>query len=273
MLTDLPLNVQQMIYNKLPAADRARFCIAVPREVRNQLKRKYTSDERKLNGLSRAIEKRKVRRLSLKMRDFLRTCNADDPTCEPIVAAFPDVKEIMIPVTDPFAKKPNVTKSVLSKMLDGSIVAADLKDFTTEFIQETSEFELSEVLSKLSVSVFEFMWENSLVFHEYMVFKFTNNNWSFILNCIIWSNVVLAEHILANSEKYRVNREGLNVNICEWTTRDTIAWNYQPEFLLRHFPYSREALESIWERLMDDMSVDSASVVDKRLTALAAMDA
>lgn len=267
MLTNLPLEVQQMIYNKLPAADRARFCMAVPREVRTQLKRKYTFHERKLHGLSKAIEKQKVRRLSVNMRDFLRTCNADDPTCASIVAAFPDVKELMIPVTDPFARKQTVTKSVLSKMLDGSVTVADLKELTIDYIQEISEFQLNEVFCRLTVSVFEFMWEKSSVFRENIALRLTANCKIYIVSCIIWDNLVLVEHIIANNEKYMVDRERLMADICEWTTTHLTAWKH-PEFLLRTFPYTREAIETVWERLMDEMSVDSATVVEKHLAAM-----
>lgn len=95
MLLQLPLDVQERVYRMLPVDDRARLVAALPKGEPLRARALPTGAsrraERTLGVIHRAVRKRRVMRMSTRMKDFLASVPLDDPTMFDIAASFPDV--------------------------------------------------------------------------------------------------------------------------------------------------------------------------------------
>lgn len=78
MITQLPVEIQEIIYNKLHVKDRVMLLAS----KKFDFKPKPKANEKKLGVLSKAIAKRKVTKLSEPITRFIGSCSSSDPTIQ-----------------------------------------------------------------------------------------------------------------------------------------------------------------------------------------------
>jgi hypothetical protein len=230
----LPNDLQDSIYQCLTVDDRVRLRCALPPDARKRVP-KPQRNEKRLGVLLKAIRKRRIVRLSRPATEFLRIqCARDDPTVAEIERTFPEIT----------ASLDRGSKTTLhDKLKDGSLLPADLAS-----IEDDGDINVG-LCHPASFDV--------LIGDERFARLASANKVSSI---IIYGNTKLLEHLatalpgmytagMAHAHAYTV-------------TYGTMWGQDSAAILLRHVAYSREELDGLWTKAMDDMEVEVAETID-----------
>lgn len=96
MFTDLPFDAQEKVRDALSAGERARLMMALPKPCASRL-RKDPATEKKLGVLATAIRKKRLKRLTRDVREFLEGQDVDkrDPTLAEMAVHIPEVVDVI----------------------------------------------------------------------------------------------------------------------------------------------------------------------------------
>lgn len=237
MIQNLPTEIQEIIYKKLHVRDRIRLLSVIPNDTRNKMKTFCKYKEKRLGVLSKAIEKKKVKKISFQIMEFIKSCEANDPTLKAISEVFPEIGTIE-----------QTKKSIFQKIQDGTLSDEDYVD--------PKEYEY--IIYKCPPSIWTILWNKENV-KEWMT---RYNGRSFLFNLFNYGNKALIE-FLKNDDNYP----------WPWTeTRDYILKNPNimlrknvREILLEYFTFSKAELTSIWEYAISEMDIDSSLDIDNEI--------
>ena len=259
MLTQLPTELQQAIYDKLPAHDRVRLYMALPKASRTALQRNVTKDKR-LHAIANGIHKKRIARLSPKMKEFLLTCQPDDPTISPVIAAFPN--EVSWPTTDGPTKETE-GQMIVRKIKDGTITVVDLQQVTPEIIEC---FELPRLIARVPPSTLDIVLRHCPALKDIVI----KDNAVIFAMSLVWEGA----NGLENLKWLEANALDLGLNIQETkrilksdTMYATFSWSFRYETILTFLEYTREELEGLWTRCIEHMHVEAAWHIDQKLKA------
>ena len=92
MFSDLPKDVQELVWRKMEVKDRAKLSVVLPKGVKvNMTCCKAPAKEKQLSVLIDGIRKKKIQRLTPKMIEFVTTYgDSEDANVTEIRNAFPD---------------------------------------------------------------------------------------------------------------------------------------------------------------------------------------
>lgn len=252
----LPIELQQVIFDKLEARDRAMLYIALPKQSRKALQKQSSYHERTLSCIARAIKKKRLHKVSESIKVFLKTCYKQDPTCEPIIAKYPDI--VMK------CKATNiVAKTLREKLDDGTITIEEVKSLTKEYIGELANNSKTNIFNKLHINSFEMLWKHSIAFKQYCL------DHSFLITLAIYGNSEVLERVLEHREKYAISTD-----VLKQFKDHTIIWrslwlnNNIMELLLSIFSYSKAELLEIYNSLMEVLYVESAERIEHMIDNL-----
>lgn len=120
-LINLPSEVVNLIFRALPAIDRGRLAVAMPKRARLRC----TYNDRALGVLTTALRKGLELRFTNQIRDFLRTVPKDDPTWEEITQYMPIASSVQF-------RPPCATLE--DKIQSGQVTLDDLHDLDVEHV-------------------------------------------------------------------------------------------------------------------------------------------
>ena len=248
----LPADIQQMVYDRLHACDRAKLYIALPKQSRRDLRVQPSYKECALTVLSRAIQKHKVKRLSYAMLNFLKDCDKDDPTCAPIIEAFPEVAKTM-KCKSILNHKPSST--FYDKIFENSLTEADAKVITLDYFYATRY-----TVARFSLDTFKLLYQHSTAFCEYI-----KDISKYLSDVSTAYNVDLVNELLENKEKYDITNDILTYYRRCVVNFYTVSWKYLSDTYLAHINFTKEELEKVYENVLDLMDIKSAEKIEKVL--------
>lgn len=279
MLCDLPIGVQQLIYDQLHVCDRVRMFMAVPRHVRKALKCESIAKEKKLFVVSRAIAQKRVTKLSYAMKEFLMTCRDTDPTLDPIKIMFPG--QVHFKVTTSTLSQLSPLDELKNKIKNGTVTISNLKHLTFDVVRNMHTYntkftQLFQALTSCSVSVFEFIYFNNEPFREYVQGSGSGSGseYEYVRN-LLWKGEAganLLQHLLDNAIEYKIDTATMMTKLVEYSIPQhgiiTCMWNCCYKNILRFCPLSFDDLETIWLYCIEHMWIDAAYEVGNTLQSL-----
>lgn len=99
MFTKLPIDIQEKIYNLLPVQSRTSLRIALPKRSSSYNYFKDKTCEKKLGILSKAIKKKKFKKLTPATKVFLMSIDKEDPTLAELSNILPQIGTISANIT------------------------------------------------------------------------------------------------------------------------------------------------------------------------------
>ena len=147
MLQDLPFELQEVVYNRLPVRDRIKFRMALPRNTK--IKFRDGVKEKKLGVLSKAICKGKVKDISRDMKAFLQTCDASDPTIKEMALVLPEVKDICTP------KQVFDSDDIIRKIKDGKLELSDCSHICRYLMTTSTDYNTIYETNVIKKAIFQ----------------------------------------------------------------------------------------------------------------------
>ena len=247
----LPIELQQIIFDNLEARDRAKLYSALPKQSRNALKKHSSYHERTLSCIARAIKKNRLDTVSENIHMFLKSCYKQDPTCEPIIAKFPNI--VMKCKVDNI-----VPKTLGEKLGDGTITIDEAKSLIGEYFRKLDN--KTKIFSNLHIDSFEILWENSIEFKKYCL----NPNDCYLVYLAIYGNIKVIKKVLDHREKYGITPDRLTqfkgyaiIHSSIWLNTSIM------DLLLSIFSYSKAELLVIYNTLMKYLYIDGAERIER----------
>jgi len=227
---EFPYEIQELIYNKLNFIDKCTFDRVAKFKY---ITRESLSVRMKLVILYKLITSKKLTKLSFKQLKILSMYNRispGDPSIKEIATTFPEVYE-----------KPRET--LYDKIKSGNITDEDLQNITQNDISNSS-FRLLGLIGNQNVDMFKRLYQNEFIN------KFINEYSSTIcLSTIYGCNEELFLYLKKNIL--------LENNDKDKMTMDLITPHKTRAFLLKHFTYTREEIETIKKQCLDNLYMDA----------------
>lgn len=252
MITDLPAELQECIYNKLCVKDRVMFKMAMPKSSRIMFK--SPSKEKRLGVLVKSIQKKKLASLTKPIKQFLKTCDRHDPTIEAIADVLPEARTIHA-VKD---MRPN--DDIVGLISEGIVTAKDLERQEEDLrcLIQNSDWELKKALLVCKPSTFDVLVSTPGPLREHII-----STWD-IFSLLNYENGELIEHIKANGQ-------ALGMNVQAFIDRFFVHNIHHDYFVLctrlvkmalKHLPLSEEHLDMIWLKNLEAMNMEIIDAID-----------
>ena len=264
MIILLPVELQQLIYDKLPAKDRAKLFMALPKPSRCALRTNRVRDKH-LHAIAGGVQKKRVRRLSPKVKEFLLTCSENDPTLEPIKAEFPD--EIAWP-QDSTGKTETLTQEIIRKIKNNTLTVEDLAKFNASILEVDGTYpSIPDELARASPTMTAMVLENSPLLREHMLMNHAKR----FAHDLVWSGESGLENwhwLESHAIELGIDLSSTKEYLKDISMASCSSWEYCIKNILAMVSFTKEELEDVWERCMDRLYVDAAYHVDKCLQQL-----
>lgn len=228
MFLKLPLDIQDKIYKSLSVQDRVKLNMALPKESKTRYK--SLNKEKQLGLITKVIKKRKIEKVSYKMKCFLAEVESEDPTLKDISEILPIVKEI---------NKKTVTN------LDN--------------IETLTKEEIFSITNKLTIEQFDRLLKN-----PYMI-NIINYD---IIGIYIYErqgflfNLLLDNHIIFD---YIVEKNICDIECIRKSLKFAIISKKNYEFILKHFKLSKEELEEIFDYVVERLNFELIDIIGRQL--------
>lgn len=245
----LPVELQECIYMRLHVRDRVMFRIAMPKDTKIRYNPPF--EERKLGILAKSIQKRKIPELSTSMKSYLRTVNPCDPTLDEIAEVFPNV---VVNVT---------AKSFEDLIHDGTVTEEDVRALLPEnlAVRLQTDWVLKESVYKCKPHVFEI-----LIIHPDI--RHFVDNYDFLFCILNYANEELIIHLKQHSGRLGFDVPSFERSLIAYI----ISYRYNTIFTsqfailaIRHLPFTRQELERMWIRCLENMNMDAVEMIDRIL--------
>lgn len=266
-MQNMPPEIHQLIYERLNVIDRVNFYIALPKHKRIHLRRECTYKEKQLHVVTKAIQKKRVSKLTRPMKEFLSTCRDTDPTVDIVKEAFPGEVKFHTPLNT-YDYTPLITplEAFIYRIENGVVTKEDLDEFLTlENISYSDN--LKSALSQVKPSMFDFIHGNSSAFREHVA---KNNGLNYICNAI-WrgpNGGTLLEHILQDKQKaafeYDIHFDLILPALKALSPTD-LSIRYIYMNLIKIIPFSKEELELLWVFCVENMLIEAACAFEKAI--------
>ena len=249
MLTQLPVDIQEKIYNKLHVNDRVKFLMSMPKG--HQLCVKPSYDEKKLSILAKAIEQKRLIILSKPIKNFLAQYDPKDATLMKMAEVLPEIKSI------PF----NITKkSVATKIKDGSFSYEDIRYLPDDFYDlAVDAYPIQSAIAQCKISTF-----TTLINIE-RVNVWVKTSLQFKLGLFNYGNRELLEYMQKEyHDRHDWDLSGYFASLLVSSPTlfsSSVSWNLLLEFI----PFSLEQLNSVWLSLIENMYIEASIVVDTKI--------
>jgi hypothetical protein len=249
MLTQLPVDIQEKIYNNLHVNDRVKFLMSMPKGHKLCVKPSY--DEKKLSILAKAIDQKKLIKLSKPITNFLAQYDPKDATLMKMAEVLPEIKSI------PFNR---AKKSIATKIKDGSFSYEDIRYLPDDFSDIKVEvFQVQSAIAQCKISTF-----TTLINIE-RVNVWVKTSLQFKVGLFNYGNRELLEYM---QNEYNDRHDwDLNGHFASLIVSSpilfssSVAWNLLLEFIT----FSLEQLNSVWLSLIENMYIESSIVVDSKM--------
>lgn len=236
MFLNLPVEVQQTVFDSLDVKDRTKLNMALPKE--GKMKHVSSEKEKKLGILYRAITKKTLTHLTPTIKGFLRTCDVNDVTLKAIAAEFPE--ERIIQGND---------GTLLKKIRDGTATSDDF-----EFAHEYRSFDLLNALCESTPTMFDIAMSNTRSHKVIMDGKL-----SVVFNMFNWGNEELIAHILSKNYLPKSAWDYFDdVDVAFLLDRKIVR-----DLILKYRTFTQERLRGLYEGVLGAMDVEAALDIEK----------
>lgn len=256
MLTEIPLEINELISKRLHVCDRAKMFMALPKNIAASIPKPPASKEKQLASIYNAvIRKRKITKLSHPMKKFLESYDPSDPT---VVSIY---KELGV--------SSKMTLMDVAEHIENDTLNADhLKNFTfkpEEFHHTHGRFLTS--IYKTTPDTFQMLMT---MLPEFKTFMQDVMPRSLMFNVFNYGNEALFLH-LRDSVEYQFDMPDLLQYVAAQSLSIQTMWSCGSDtrsmFLKYLRPYyNKEALEEKWLMLMESMDIDAANDIEKILS-------
>ena len=250
--TQLPSDIQDMIYKKLHVNDRIKLLTVLPK--RHAIKINVSSDEKKLGVLAKAIRQGRVSELSDYMKLFLQTCNSTDPTIHEISLVFPDIMAFYT-IDTPY-------RTINQKIMDGHVTIDDLQSAPN--INNNDEI---TKYFKQSIYRSPLISFKVLITNTPLITWMKDNPFEVYFNLFIHSNRDILKYIYdEGGSLLQWNIKALEEQIKDLTSLYYIA--SCRKLVFEFVNITCDEYRKIWMSLLDKMMVDGVLEVEKRMKEL-----
>jgi hypothetical protein len=251
MITQLPTEVQELIYNKLHVNDRVKLLMSIPRN--HKIRIKLQSTERKLSILAKAINKRKLSKLSIPIVSFLAKCDPMDATLIEMSQFIPEVATI--------SHYNSSHKSPAEKIKEGSITKEEIECLPVFSIISSEPADIYNAIYNCNVDTFKRLIETE---HIYI---WATTSFSFMFNLFNYANTELVTYL---------HNEGANTFEWDWravaeyikSSPSILHCKDSLKLVLQFLPYSVDDLNEIWLNMMENMDIDAAVEIENKIQEL-----
>lgn len=244
MLLQLPRELQEAVYRRLNASDRARLNLAVPRASRFAADKKR---ERKLGILASAFKKKRATKLSNAMRYFLATVPKWDVTVTEMAEHVPEVAAV--------ERKDQGEPSVLDRLSRGQATAAD-----APAILQLEGPAQGEFFASCSPTTFAALYDESPEIARAVrgMLDDDNSRSEFAFAIINRGNGALLSHMLQDHERYALPIEAFRSyltngdNVKRWCS-----YVWSRKVLFAHFEFPPALVQEMYDAALDAVDVDA----------------
>jgi hypothetical protein len=252
MITTLPVEIQQTIYDKLNVKDRTILEIALGKNKAIQTKPKYK--EKKLCIIAKAIEKKKITKISRPIKDFLKTCDPSDPTIIEITNVFPEV-----PMSPSF-------ETLNHKIIHGQVKLEDLKDIP-DINKNTYNYGDDVWVFKSSIFMAHIDSFMVLMQHPAILIWLSLNSTIVFSNLFNYVNERVLEYIFAEgSEILGWDLEYLST--CIKLNKPMFYTRSVRRLIMRFISLSHEDYQTLWVDLLERMDIEGIEDVEEKMKEL-----
>ena len=231
---DFPHDIQEFIYNQLNVIEKCNFHRTAKFKY---IKRQSIETQKKLGILYKLIIKKDtspILSLTLAMKQFLceyYKTNSSDPSIQEIAIQFPEICN-------------NPPDSLYDKIRLGIITADDLQNITSSTIIPNH---LYEAIAGQNVAIFKLLYKNKIM-KEYIngykvaILYLTIRSCNEDLFLYLRTNQIFGQEEIYDFRKASV---------------DFLINNHIRAFMLKHFTYTREDIDSIKQECLDNLYMDA----------------
>ena len=257
MITTLPIEIQQDIYNKLNVKERIHFEIALGKNKPIQTKQK--DKEKKLGILAKAIEKNKITKISRPIKEFLKTCDPSDPTIQEITHVFPEVPTFYKELSLSF-------ETINQKIINGRITLQELNDIPDI---NKNTYNIGDDIWMFKSSIFMSHIDSFMILiqHPAILIWFKLNSTIVFSNLFNYRNERVLEYIFSDgAELLGWDLEYLSDfiksnNILFYTRSIRL-------LILRFIQLSNEEYQALWIDLLEKMDIEGIEDVETKMKEL-----
>jgi len=245
MLTELPVEIQERVYNGLHVRDRIKLLMALPKACVRRIRVRPHHNEKKLGVLAKAVEKRRVERLSSTMVAFLKEeCVEGDPTIGEIGKVFPELLD------------DDGTDDIAGRIRNGTLTAKDLEGLVDKMYRGLGA--VRAAVYQCTPAVFDVLYGSEEVRAWMQMF----GGQCFIFNLFNYMNPTLIEYLrsaeMVDGFVWPWDLAYKNIMEC----RHTWVVPATRKLILEQVPWTTEQLDEIWKNMMEDMNIDAATEVE-----------
>lgn len=232
---DFPYDIQEVIYNKLNVIDKCAF----DRTAKFKYQRRCIENQKQLGVLYKLIMQKQITELSLMQLRTLSIYNKlypEDPTIQEIALIFPSVYNEPYETVYDKLKSGNITEDYLN-----NIVFNDL--YTSQYLYKQ---DLDQIIAEQKVDIFKILYKN-----EHFQ-KYINQLRNHIYHKIIeYCNEDLFVYI-------RTNQIFGDEMFYDYIKRDIafLTDTKKRKFMIKHTIYTREEIETIKKRCLNNLYID-----------------
>jgi len=249
LLTTLPVEIQERIYSCLPARDRVRFHVAMPKDSR--FKNKNPATERRLGLFTKSIKKRKINTLSEPMMQYLGTIDRDDPTLDEIAEVFPDAVEkhrnSMIP-------KQSLADVIKDKTVTVEHIRACLSEDLSGKLRDN--FDLKFALYNCTPQVFEIV-----ILHPDILMFVVHHK--FLISLLSYENQKLIMHLKQHGDRLGINIQTHARFVFDYIMKYECANTRYIIIALWYISFTTEELERMWIECLKQMNIHAVEAIDR----------
>ena len=233
---DFPHDIQEFIYNQLNVIEKCNFHRIAKFKY---IKRQSIETQKKLGILYKLIIKKDtspILSLTVAIKQFLceyYKTNSSDPSIQDIAIKFPEICN-------------NPPISLYDKIRLGIITADDLQNITPSTIIPNH---LYEAIAGQNVDIFKLLYKNKIM-KEYI----NGYKVSILYLTIRYCNEDLFMYLRTNQIFIQIFEEIYNFRKA---SVDFLINNHIRAFMLKHFTYTREDIDSIKQECLDNLYMDA----------------
>ncbi len=243
-LLDLPVELRELVYGRLPVRDRVRFNAALPRPAR--LRAADPGRDRRLGVLHAGVAAGKVTTLPRRARDFLESVPKSDPTLAELAATFPEVATMECVPLEIAARTCRLTATDADRL------------------RAFEGFDRAEFLAKLDPTAFAALYAVDEL-KELCDETIADRRTSFVYTVISTRNEPLLEHLLARTDTYGLTRQELATTLvgtfwCEQLCK----YARSRELLFKHLVLPDTEVRRLYDACVEAFDVDAMEFLGRR---------
>lgn len=250
MFTQLPNEIQHIVYGMLNVEDRVKLAMALPKQSNAHVVTYPKQREKKLGLIAGAIRKHQIPKMTTQIRRFLSSCEQTDPTIAEIAEQFPEVK------SDNFNQ--NHTKQLAKDIVDGTTTIDEIKTIIKTYNDIEQDEDIRTCMYRAKPRGFKLLMECPVT-RDYIV----KNQKNIFFNMFNYRNPILVNHIV-NVDGFGLDIPSMRASVAKSIQEYCYSMVYIPESLdmiLKYLNLDERAKDKLWLRCMENMQVDAAVMI------------